>query len=125
LSSSLQNAEHRLLDIWAIHDLTPDEAEVEASRAFHIEYWLGVAKSAIAGDHRQSCYGSLTPNIRGLIESISDPLRADEETIALLRKDLAFLEGHVKAYRQIVEALRGLTVPTDVPADQECGSRPA
>jgi hypothetical protein len=118
LSDSLQNAEHRLLDLWAIHDLTPDAAEVEASRAFHIEYWLRMAESAIAGDHRKSCYDSLTPNIRSLIETIPNPLSADRETIALLRKELAFLEGHVTAYRQIVEALRGLGRPT---GDQDCG----
>jgi len=111
-----------LLDLWAIHDLTPDQAEVEASRAFHVEYWLGLAEAAIAGDHRQSCYGSLTPNIRSLIESIPNPLGADQETIALLRKDLAFLEGHVKAYRQIVEALRGLAGSAGTAADQDCGS---
>jgi len=107
-----------LLDLWAIHDLTPDAAEVEASRAFHMEYWLRLAESAIAGDHRESCYGSLTPNLRNLIQSIPDPRRADGDTIALLRKDLAFLEGHVKAYRQILEALRGLS-------PQDCGSREA
>ena len=111
-----------MLDLWAIHDLTPDQAEVEASRAFHVEYWLGLAEAAIAGDHRQSCYGSLTPNIRSLIESIPNPLGADQETIALLRKDLAFLEGHVKAYRQIVEALRGLAGSAGTAADQDCGS---
>ena len=111
-----------MLDLWAVHDLTPDKAEVEASRAFHVEYWLGLAESAIAGDHRQACYGSLTPNIRSLVESIPSPLGADQETIALLRKDLAFLEGHVKAYRQIVEALRGLTSSKETPADQDCGS---
>jgi hypothetical protein len=115
LSDSSQNSERRLLDLWAIHDLTPEPAEVEASRTFHIKYWLSLAESAIAGDHRESCYGSLTPNIRSLIESIPNPLRADPETIALLRKDLAFLEGHVRAYRQIVEALRGLGA-------QDCGT---
>jgi hypothetical protein len=114
-----------LPDLWAIQDLTPDEAEVEASRAFHIEYWLGLAESAIAGDHGQSCYGSLTPNIRSLIESIPNPLCADPETIALLRKDLAFLEGHVKAYRQIVEALGGFGASPEAPADQDYGSRVA
>ena len=113
------------MDLWAVHDLTPDKAHVEASRAFHIEYWLGLAESAIAGDHRQSCYGSLTPNIRSLIESIPNPLEADQETIALLRKDLAFLEGHVTAYRQIVEALRGVACSADRPANQECGSEEA
>ena len=118
MSDSVQNAEHRLLDLWAIHDLTPEVAEIEASRVFHIEYWLRLAESAIARDHRESCYGSLTPNIRSLIESIPDPLHAGPETITLLRKDLAFLEGHVKAYRQIVEALRAL-------AGQDCGSREA
>jgi hypothetical protein len=107
-----------LLDLWAIHDLTPDAAEVEASRAFHIEHWLRIAESAIAGDHRNSCYASLTPNIRGLIESIPNPLNADQETIALLRRELAFLEGHVTAYRQILEALRGLGRPI---GDQDCG----
>ena len=66
-----------------------------------------MAESAIAGDHRKSCYDSLTPNIRSLIESIPNRISADRETIALLRKELAFLEGHVKAYRQMVEALRG------------------
>lgn len=111
-----------MLDLWAIHDLTPDEAEVEASRAFHIRYWLGLAESAIAADHRQSCYGSLTPNIRGLIESIPNALGVDRETIELLRKDLAFLEGHVKAYRQIVESLRGLAAPAEAPSGQDCGS---
>lgn len=111
-----------MLDLWAIYDLTPREADVEASRAFHIRYWLGLAESVIAGDHRQSCYGSLTPNIRSLIESIPNALGADRETIELLRKDLAFLEGHVKAYRQIVETLRGLAAPTEGPPYQDCGS---
>lgn len=111
-----------MLDLWAIHDLTPDVAEVEASRAFHIEYWLRMAETAIAGDHRKSCYDSLTPNIRSLIESIPTPVSADRETITLLRKELAFLEGHVKAYRQIVEALRGLGDRSGAPAgNQDCG----
>lgn len=114
-----------MLNLWAIHDLTPDAADVEASRAFHIEYWLGLAESAIAGDHRQSCYGGLTPNLRSLIESISNPLSADKETLATIRRDLAFLEGHVKAYRQIVEALRGIASSPLADAAQDCGSREA
>lgn len=136
LSNSSQTADRRLLDLWAIYDLTPDGAEIEASRRFHLQYWLGLAEFAIARDHRQSCYGSLTANIRQLLDSIQDPLSADEQTVATLKHDLAFLEGNVRAFRDVVAALRKLKescerVPaegapeTDAPADQDCGSRAA
>lgn len=96
------------MNIWAIHDLTPDPAEVAASRRFHINYWLGLAESAIAKDHRATCYGSLTANIKEILAGISDPLTVDRETVATLRHDLAFLEGHIQAYREIIDALRNL-----------------
>jgi hypothetical protein len=126
LSNSPKSSENRLLDLWAVHDLTPDPGEVEASRNFHIEYWLGLAESAIAGDHRQTCYGSITPDIRAQLEGIANPLSADQETIAALRRDLAFLEGHVQAYRDVIRALREMAVARRQPiADQDCGSRAA
>jgi hypothetical protein len=108
LSGSSQAAEHRLLNVWAVHDLTPDPDEIAASRRFHLDYWLGLAESAIAEDHRMTCYGSLTPNIGELLAGIPDPFAADTATIATLRHDLAFLEGHIRAYRDVVAALRKL-----------------
>jgi hypothetical protein len=126
LSNSSKSSENRLLDLWAVHDLTPDAAEVEASRNFHIEYWLGLAESAIADDHRQACYGSITPDIRAQLESIASPLSVEKERVAALRRDLAFLEGHVRAYRDVVQALRELAGARRQQAtDQDYGSRPA
>jgi hypothetical protein len=126
LSESTKTTENRLFDLWAVHDLTPNPAEVEASRHFHIEYWLGLAENAIAGDHRHSCYGSLTPDIRTQLEEISNPLSADKETVAALRRDLAFLEGHVRAYQELIQALRDLSATRRQSAsDQDCGSRAA
>ena len=126
LSNSAKSPENRLLDLWAVHDLTPDPAEVEASRNFHVEYWLGLAESAIASDHRQSCYGSITPDIRAQLEGIPNPLRADQEMVAALRRDLAFLEGHVRAYQDVIRALREMAAARrQPPADQDCGSRAA
>jgi hypothetical protein len=127
LSNTPKSSENRLLDLWAVHDLTPDPGEVEASRNFHIEYWLGLAESAIAADHRQTCYGSLTPDIREQLEDIANPLSADKATVAALRRDLAFLEGHVRAYRDVIQALRDLAAARRQQplADQDCGSRAA
>lgn len=114
-----------------MHDLTPDSGEIEASRQFHLQYWLGLAEFAIARDHRQSCYGSLTPNIRQLLDSMPNPCCADEQTVATLKHDLAFLEGNVRAFRDVVAALRSLKeycAPVPEPARdavQDCGERPA
>ncbi len=131
LSNSLQTADRRLLDLWAIHDLTPDPKEIEASRQFHLQYWLGLAEFAIARDHRQSAYSSLTPNIRQLLNEIPNPAGADAQTIETLRHDLAFLEGNVQAFQTVVAMLRKLketcaaAVNETDGQDQGCGSRAA
>ena len=123
MSQSAQTVDRKLLDLWSVHDLTPDPAEIEASRRFHIQYWLGLAELAIARDHRQSCYGSLATNIRELLSSVDDPFTAEPEIVASIRHDLAFLEGNVQAYREIIRALRKVLEEYRGPEKpQDCGS---
>jgi hypothetical protein len=53
-------------------------------------------------------------------------LSVEKERVAALRRDLAFLEGHVRAYRDVVQALRELAGARRQQAtDQDYGSRPA
>jgi len=81
-----------------------DEAEVEASKNFHIEHWIRMAESAIQTDHRQSLYGNLTPTLeQTVLDCPSNEIPPDLQRV--LVKDLAFMEGHVRAFRLLMEIL--------------------
>lgn len=81
-----------------------DRGEVEASRNFHIEHWIRMAQSAIQADHRQSFYGNLTPSLeQTVLDSPGTEIPPDLQRVLI--KDLAFMEGHVQAFRMLMDLL--------------------
>ncbi len=83
-------------------------AEVRASRDFHVRHWLRLAEAAIQEDHRESLYGALAPAVETTLAESGEPV-APELQRAIL-SDLAFMEGHVQAFRLILAALRNVSL---------------
>ncbi len=79
-------------------------AEVRASRDFHVRHWLHLAEAAIQQDHRESLYGSLAPAVESTLAESDEPVAPDLQRAIL--SDLAFMEGHVEAFRLVIAALR-------------------
>lgn len=63
-----------------------------------------MAQSAIQADHRQSFYGNLTPSLeQTVLDSPGTEIPPDLQRVLI--KDLAFMEGHVQAFRMLMDLL--------------------
>jgi hypothetical protein len=82
-----------------------DRAEIRASRAFHVRHWLAVAEAAVCQDHRQLYYGGLSPSVESTVADYPDEQLPPAMQKTVLR-DLAFMEGHLQALRDVLKALR-------------------
>jgi hypothetical protein len=80
---------------------TPDPVRVRSSRNFHFKHWLGMASAAIRDDHRQMLYGWLEPNLQATIAGYPEGELPPEVRETLLQ-DVAYIEGHLQAYRDIL-----------------------
>jgi hypothetical protein len=81
-----------------------DPAAVEASRQFHLRHWLHLAAGAVQKDHCEAFYRGLEPNLESAVaEYPGDALPADLQRAVLA--DLAFMEGHLAAFREIMQVL--------------------
>ncbi len=85
-----------------------DPEEIRRSREFHVRHWIEMAKNVIRNDHRESIYRDLSPELEGSIKQYMSGGASPDLQAAILR-DLAFMEGHVQAYRLILEALDRIT----------------
>lgn len=81
-----------------------DRAEIQASRAFHLRHWLAVAEAAVRKDHRELYYGGLSPSVESTVADYPDELLPPAMQKTVLR-DLAFMEGHLQALRDVLKAL--------------------
>jgi hypothetical protein len=81
-----------------------DPEAVRASRDFHLRHWLAMAKEAIERDHAAAYYGGLQPNVEAAVaEHPGDDLPTDLQRAVMA--DLAFMEGHLEAFREILRRL--------------------
>jgi hypothetical protein len=81
-----------------------DQAEIDASRNFHIEHWLKMAERAIQRDHSKLYYSGLSPNLEATVAQ-HEGNELPPELAATIRNDLAFMQGHIEAFRFINEVL--------------------
>ncbi len=96
-----EKAEQRLRR-FANRRLDPDE--VRASRDFHLRHWMAVAQTAIQRDHRELYYEALSPAVEAALADYPEDELPLELQAAVLR-DLAFMEGHLEAYREVLRLL--------------------
>jgi hypothetical protein len=87
---------------FATRRLDPDE--VRASRDFHLRHWMAVAQTAIQRDHRELYYGALSPAVEAALADHPQEELPAELQAAVLR-DMAFMEGHLQAYREVLRLL--------------------
>lgn len=99
-----EKVEHRLR---RFASLRLDPAEVRASREFHLLHWLRIAEISVRQDHRELFYRGLSPSVEGVVADYPEDDLPTELQAAVLR-DLAFLEGHLQAYRDVLRLLRAL-----------------
>jgi hypothetical protein len=93
-------AEHRL----KLFSEKLDPEAVRASREFHVRHWLSLAKDAIQRDHVTAYYQGLQQNVESAIaEHPEDRLPPDLQRAILA--DLAFMEGHLQAFREVIKLL--------------------
>lgn len=101
----LSRAEHRLKKFYQPGSNQLDPQQVRASRDFHVEHWLRMAETMIRKDHQAYYYGGLSSNLETtLAEYPADEIPPDLQQVIL--RDLAFLEGHVEAFRYVSKILR-------------------
>jgi hypothetical protein len=82
-----------------------DPEAVRASREFHLRHWAAMAERAIQADHAETYYRGLLPNVENAIaEHPADDLPAELQRSIMA--DIAFMEGHLQAFREIVRVLR-------------------
>jgi hypothetical protein len=84
-----------------------DPAEVKASREYHLKHWLSVAEDAIRADHRELFYRGLTANVENAVANYPEDRLPPALQRAVLR-DLAFMEGHLEAFRDILRLIERL-----------------
>ncbi|HWQ52346.1 MAG TPA: hypothetical protein VN442_01590 [Bryobacteraceae bacterium] len=84
-----------------------DPAEIQASRKFHLAHWLTVAEDAVRREHREMYYNGLSANLEEALASYPDSRIPPALQKAVLR-DLAFMEGHLQAFRETLDALARL-----------------
>jgi hypothetical protein len=77
---------------------------VEASRQFHLRHWLELAGGLIQREHRDAFYRGLQPNLENLVAEHPGDDFPPELQRAIL-DDLAFMEGHLQAFRQVMQLL--------------------
>jgi hypothetical protein len=78
----------------------PDPAVIESSRSFHLQHWLSLAEQAIQRDHGQTYYGGLQQSLEDMVaEHPSDEFSPELQRAIVA--DLAFMEGHLQAFREI------------------------
>jgi hypothetical protein len=84
--------------------LTLDAGKVRASRDFHIEHWLELAEAAIRANHRELFYEGLSPNVE---EAVAGHPEQDlpPDLQASVLEDLAFMQGHLEAFREVLQML--------------------
>lgn len=99
-----ETAERRLKTFYDPDKRPLDRAEIRASRDFHLQHWLRLAEAAIQNDHRSSFYEDLAPGLESLLADYPDDRLPPERQEAVM-KDLAFLEGHLQAYRIVNDIL--------------------
>jgi hypothetical protein len=77
---------------------------VEASREFHLRHWLELARQLVQREHREAFYRGLQPNLENLVvEHPGDDFPPELQRAIL--DDLAFMEGHLQAYRELMQLL--------------------
>jgi hypothetical protein len=81
-----------------------DPAEVRASREFHLAHWMKVAEAAIRDEHRKLFYEGLSANVEKTVAGYPEDRLPPALQKAILR-DLAFMEGHLAAFRDALLAL--------------------
>ena len=97
----VEKAEQRFR-CFATRRLDPDE--VRASRDFHLRHWMAVAQTAIQQDHRELYYAALSPAVEStLADHPHDDLPLELQAAVL--RDMAFMEGHLQAYREVLRLL--------------------
>jgi hypothetical protein len=82
-----------------------DSEAVRASREFHLRHWLSLAEEAIQRDHLAAFYRGLQPNVEGAVLDHT----GDDFPVELQRSimaDLAFMEGHLQAFRDVMGILQ-------------------
>lgn len=82
-------------------------AEVKASREFHLTHWLAVAEAAIRADHRELFYRGLAANVENAVANYPEDRLPPSLQRAVLR-DLAFMEGHLAAFRDMMRLIERL-----------------
>ena len=87
---------------FATRRLDPDE--IRASREFHLRHWMAVAQAAIQRDHRELYYTALSPAVEATLADYPQDELPLELQAAVLR-DMAFMEGHLQAYREVLRLL--------------------
>jgi hypothetical protein len=93
--------EHRLKKF--TEQLEP--SAVESSREFHLRHWLSIAEQAIQRDHGATFYGGLQQSVEDMVaEHPSDEFPPELQRAVLA--DLAFMEGHLQAFREVATLLR-------------------
>lgn len=83
-----------------------DPAEIRASRDFHKAHWLNVAEAAIRAEHRELFYRGLSANVEEAVAGYPEDRIPPALQKAVLR-DLAFMEGHLQAFREVLQTLEG------------------
>jgi hypothetical protein len=82
----------------------PDAGAVRASRDFHLRHWADLAERMIRAEHAQTYYRGLLPNVESAIaEHPDDDLPEDLQRTVMA--DLAFMEGHLQAFREMLRVL--------------------
>lgn len=101
----LIRAERRLKTFYQPGSNQLDTGQVAASRDFHIEHWLRMAETMIRKDHQAAYYGGLSSNLEAtLADYPGEAIPLDLQQVIL--RDLAFLEGHVEAFRYVHRVLQ-------------------
>lgn len=82
-----------------------DPTAVQSSREFHLRHWLALAEQAVQRDHGATFYGGLQRSVEDMVaEHPSDEFPPELQRAVLA--DLAFMEGHLQAFREISNLLR-------------------
>ena len=79
-------------------------AVVAASRQFHLRHWLELAGQSIQREHSAAFYRGLQPNLESVVAEHPDDDFPPELQRAIL-DDLAFMEGHLQAFREVMALL--------------------
>lgn len=84
-----------------------DRAEIKASHDFHVQHFLNIAEAAIRNHHREMYYGALTTNVEDVVGHYpAEQLPAELQEAVL--KDMAFMEGHLEAFGEVLRAIEEL-----------------